>query len=72
MRTLLTDNHEPKSAQRKHIHRAIAIYRSLLDAGVIERLDEPDARGRTVRLTVTCSRTLHSTRRCHLRLAAFD
>src|SRR5579863_1353418 len=32
MRRLLTDNHEPKSAQRRHIHRAIAIYRSLLDA----------------------------------------
>ncbi len=52
MRRLLTDNHEPKAAQRRHIHRAIAIYRSLLDAGVIERLDEPDETGRTVRLTV--------------------
>ena len=57
MRRLLTDNHEPRAAQRKHIHRAIAIYRSLLDAGVVERLDEPDDGdiqnpGRTVRLTV--------------------
>src|SRR5215469_10951006 len=33
MRKLLTDNHEPRAAQRRHIHRAIAIYRSLLDAG---------------------------------------
>jgi superfamily II RNA helicase len=52
MRRLLTDNHEPKAAQRRHIHRAIAIYRSLLDAGVIEKLDEPDETGRTLRLTV--------------------
>ncbi|HEV2343380.1 MAG TPA: DUF3516 domain-containing protein [Actinocrinis sp.] len=52
MRKLLTDNHEPRAAQRRHIHRAIAVYRSLLDAGVIEKLDEPDETGRTVRLTV--------------------
>ena len=52
MRRLLTDNHEPKAAQRRHIHRAIAIYRSLLDAGVVERLETPDETGRTVRLTV--------------------
>ncbi len=52
MRHLLTDNHEPRPAQRRHIRRAIAIYRSLLAAGVIERLAEPDAEGRQVRLTV--------------------
>jgi hypothetical protein len=52
MRHLLTDNHEPRPAQRRHIRRAIAIYRALLAAGVIERLDEPDAEGRRVRLTV--------------------
>ena len=52
MRHLLTDNHEPRAAQRRHIRRAIAIYRELLAAEVIERLPEPDAEGRTVRLTV--------------------
>jgi superfamily II RNA helicase len=52
MRHLLTDNHEDPAAQRKHIHRAIAIYRALLAGGVVERLDEPDAAGRRVRLTV--------------------
>ncbi|MFP5256335.1 MAG: DEAD/DEAH box helicase [Acidimicrobiia bacterium] len=52
MRRLLLDNHEPRSAQRNHIRRAISIYRSLLTAGVVERLDEPDAEGRTVRVTV--------------------
>ncbi len=52
MRHLLTDNHEDRAAQRKHIHQAIAIYRALLAGGVVERLAEPDAEGRMVRLTV--------------------
>ena len=52
MKHLLTDNHEERSAQRKHIHQAIAIYRALLAGGVVERLDEPDAEGRLVQLTV--------------------
>ncbi|MTD59330.1 DUF3516 domain-containing protein, partial [Amycolatopsis pithecellobii] len=52
MRHLLEDNHEDRPAQRKHILRAIAIYRALLAAGVVEKLDEPDEEGRTVRLTV--------------------
>jgi superfamily II RNA helicase len=52
MRHLLEDNHEDRPAQRKHILRAIAIYRALLAAGVVERLDEPDEEGRIVRLTV--------------------
>jgi superfamily II RNA helicase len=52
MRHLLTDNHEPRPAQLKHIRRAIAIYRALLAAGVVERLDSPDVDGRAVRLTV--------------------
>ena len=51
MRKLLTDNHEDRPAQRRHIRRAIAIYRALLAAGVVERLEEPDETGRIVRLT---------------------
>jgi superfamily II RNA helicase len=51
-RHLLTDNHEGPPAQRRHIRRAIAIYRALLAAGVVERLAEPDGSGRSVRLTV--------------------
>jgi superfamily II RNA helicase len=47
VRHLLTDNHEDRPAQRRHIRRAIAIYRALLAAGVVERL--PDG---SVRLTV--------------------
>ncbi|PXY38090.1 DEAD/DEAH box helicase [Prauserella flavalba] len=52
MRHLLEDNHEDRPAQRRHILRAIAIYRALLAAGVVEQLDEPDEQGRIVRLTV--------------------
>ena len=52
MKHLLTDNHEDRAKQRKHIHRAIEIYRALLAGGVVERLDEPDEEGRYVRVTV--------------------
>jgi superfamily II RNA helicase len=52
MRKLLTDNHEDRPAQRRHIRRAIAIYRALRAAEVVEQLPAPGAQGRTVRLTV--------------------
>jgi superfamily II RNA helicase len=52
MRHLLTDNDDDAAARRRHIHQAIAIYRALLAGGVVERLGEPDAEGRRVRLTV--------------------
>ena len=52
MRRLLLDNDEPRPAQRRLVRQAINIYRALLKAGVVERLEEPDSEGRTVRLTV--------------------
>ncbi|HET6210019.1 MAG TPA: DUF3516 domain-containing protein, partial [Jatrophihabitans sp.] len=52
MRSLLTDNHEPAAARRRHVRTAIQAYRSLLTAGVLQRLDEPEPDGRAVRLTV--------------------
>jgi superfamily II RNA helicase len=52
MRHLLEDNHEDRRSQLRHIRRAIAIYRSLVAGGVVERLEKPDAEGRIVRLTV--------------------
>jgi len=52
MRHLLTTNDEEPAARRRHISRAIAIYRALLAGGVVERLEEPDEQGRLVRLTV--------------------
>lgn len=52
MRRLLTDNHEPRKRQLKHIREAVGIARSLLQAGVIEHLDQPEPDGRRYRLTV--------------------
>jgi len=52
MKKLLTDNHEPRERQRRHISQAIAIYRSLLAGGVVEQLEEPDEEGRYARITV--------------------
>jgi superfamily II RNA helicase len=40
MRHLLTENHEERPAQRKHIRRAVAIARALIAGGVIERTVE--------------------------------
>jgi superfamily II RNA helicase len=52
MQQLLTDNDEPPARQRTHIHRALTIYRGLLSSEVVEQLPEPDALGRTARVTV--------------------
>ncbi len=52
IRRILTDNHETRRRQRGHIRRTISIYRSLVDAGILEFLDEPDEEGRLVRVTV--------------------
>jgi superfamily II RNA helicase len=52
MRRLLTDNHEPRKRQLQHIREAVGIARSLLQAGVLERLSEPEPDGRRYRLTV--------------------
>ncbi|QFZ22131.1 DEAD/DEAH box helicase [Saccharothrix syringae] len=46
MRHLLEDNHEDRPAQRRHVLRAISMYRGLLAAGVVER------QGDDIRLTV--------------------
>ncbi|HPX37582.1 MAG TPA: DUF3516 domain-containing protein [Mycobacterium sp.] len=56
MRRLLTDNHEPRKRQLRHIREAVGIARSLLQAGILERLDEPEADGRRYRLTVDLPR----------------
>lgn len=51
MRQLLRDNHEEPRNQARLSRRAIDIYRSLLSAGVVERIDPPDEAGRTMRVT---------------------
>src|SRR3954452_16873472 len=52
MRRLLTENHEPRPRQLRLIREAIGIARSLLQAGVLERLPEPEPDGRRYDLTV--------------------
>ena len=47
MRALIYDNHEPRARQRQLALRAIGIYRTLLESGVVERTDAGE-----IRLTV--------------------
>ena len=49
---LTRDNHEDAKGRARLARRAIRLGRSLLDSGVLERLPEPDATGRTVALTL--------------------
>ena len=52
MKRLLIDNHEPRTRQRAHIRRAVGVFRSLIDAEIVEVLDEPDHLGRPVRVNL--------------------
>ena len=52
MKRLLVDNHEPRPRQRRHIRKAVGVFRSLIDAGIVEVLPEPDASGRPVRVNI--------------------
>ena len=52
MKRLLVDNHEPRPRQRRHIRKAVGVFRSLIDAGIVEVLDEPDELGRPVRVNL--------------------
>lgn len=51
MTRLLTDNHEPPAARGRHVRQAVRVYRSLREAGVVERVRRADGRW-TVRLTM--------------------
>ncbi len=55
-RRLLTDNHESRRNQLRHVRHAIAIYRALAAADIVERLATPDSEGRTVRVTIDLQR----------------
>ena len=52
MKRLLVDNHEPRPRQRLHIRKAVGVFRSLIDAEIVEVLDEPDESGRPVRVNL--------------------
>ncbi len=56
LRRLLTDNHEDPRRQAHLQRRTIEILRSLLTAGVIERLPEPDETGRTLAVVADLQR----------------
>ncbi|MHA7294058.1 DEAD/DEAH box helicase [Arthrobacter sp. HLT1-21] len=49
---LLNENHETRASQLQLTRKAIGIYRSLVTAGIVEQLPEPDADGRSIRLKV--------------------
>jgi superfamily II RNA helicase len=48
---LLEDNHEDERGRRRLVERAEALIGELLASGVLERLDPPDADGRTLQLS---------------------
>jgi superfamily II RNA helicase len=50
MRHLLRDNHEDGKSQVRLVRRAVALHRTLLSAGVVERVDPPAPDGRSMRL----------------------
>ena len=52
MKRLLVDNHEPRARQRRHIRKAVGVFRSLIDAEIVEVLDAPDESGRPVRVNI--------------------
>ncbi|WP_413543468.1 DEAD/DEAH box helicase [Citricoccus nitrophenolicus] len=52
VRRMLRNSHESPAKQAAHMRRALGIFRELLATGVVEKLPEPDAEGRTVDLTV--------------------
>ncbi|HBD21376.1 MULTISPECIES: DEAD/DEAH box helicase [Dietzia] len=56
MRHLLLSSHETRARVRRHVLRAIELFRGLEAAGIVERLPEPDGDGRHVRLTVDLQR----------------
>ena len=52
MKNLLVDNHETRKQQRQHIRRSISVFRSLIDADIVEVLEESDELGRPVRVNL--------------------
>lgn len=52
MAELIANSHGSAKQKWATARKAYSIYRSLLDAEVVERLDEPDNEGRSVRVTI--------------------
>lgn len=49
---LIGESHEPSARKERHGRRAVRIYLSLREAGIVERVPRADGSGSTVRLTV--------------------
>lgn len=52
VRALVFDNHEPRARRYELARRAIAIFRTLRDAGIVETAGDAGASGPSIRLTV--------------------
>ncbi|HNP56072.1 MAG TPA: DUF3516 domain-containing protein [Gordonia sp. (in: high G+C Gram-positive bacteria)] len=52
LRHLIEDNHEPRARQLTHARHTIALYRDLLDTGIVVKLPRPDADGKGIALSV--------------------
>lgn len=52
VRGLLEDNHEPRARQRELLRQALAIYRTLRTAGVVDQSRDPETGEASIRLTV--------------------
>ncbi|WP_440713662.1 DEAD/DEAH box helicase [Gordonia sp. FQ] len=52
LRHLLEENHEPRKRQLRHIKHTIALYRDLVETGIVTRLDAPAADGKRVELSI--------------------
>lgn len=73
MRRLVQDNHESLPNRRKLTRRALRLTRSLVDSGVLTRLDEVDEFGRRYVLTVDLPVDFALNQPlAHFALAAFD
>ncbi|GAA1472026.1 DUF3516 domain-containing protein [Corynebacterium felinum] len=56
LRNLLRGNHDSREKQNKDILKTLELVRSLVDAGIVVRLDEPDPTGRRYSLAVELQR----------------
>ena len=73
MKRLMRDNHESVEKQRKLSRRALRLTRSLVDSGVLTRLDELDEFGRRYVVTVDLPPDFALNQPlAHFALAAFD
>ena len=73
LRRLLMENHESRDHQRRLARRALRLARSLVQSGVVTRLDELDEHGRRYALTVDLPADFALNQPLsHFALAAFD